>query len=188
MICRSLMPIDVADRRAVLYEAQNDHAASLARQRQPARDRCSAHACGNRYGLSCMKIQINKKEMRERWKKSHSFIKVSEEQFVRDWRAATGSSAEEAKSVYANIQPAAPRDQGLRRLRFLCARELYARPARDHPYSDRYPRHDRGRLGASACTRAPVWDSVTACSSTTRSASSTATTSRLKTKDTFSSR
>ena len=29
------------------------------------------------------------------------FYKVSEEQFVRDWRVATGSSEEEAKSVYA---------------------------------------------------------------------------------------
>ena len=32
------------------------------------------------------------------------FYKVSEEQFINDWRAATGSSIEEAKSVYANIR------------------------------------------------------------------------------------
>ena len=32
------------------------------------------------------------------------FSKVSEEQFINDWRAATGSSVEEAKSVYANIR------------------------------------------------------------------------------------
>ena len=32
------------------------------------------------------------------------FYKVSEEQFINDWRAATGSSVEEAKSVYANIR------------------------------------------------------------------------------------
>ena len=32
------------------------------------------------------------------------FYKVSEEQFVRDWRVATGSSEEEAKSVYAKIR------------------------------------------------------------------------------------
>ena len=32
------------------------------------------------------------------------FYKVSEEQYINDWRAATGSSIEEAKSVYANIR------------------------------------------------------------------------------------
>ena len=32
------------------------------------------------------------------------FFKVSEEQFVRDWCAATRRSADEAKKVYQNIQ------------------------------------------------------------------------------------
>ncbi len=44
------------------------------------------------------------------------FYKVSEEQFVRDWCTATGRSADEAKTVYAEHPAAAPRDQGLRRL------------------------------------------------------------------------
>ena len=37
-------------------------------------------------------------------KNQPQFYKVSEEQFINDWRAATGSSIEEAKSVSANIR------------------------------------------------------------------------------------
>lgn len=44
------------------------------------------------------------------------FFKVSEEQFVRDWCAATRRSADEAKKVYQNIRLPRPRDQGLCRL------------------------------------------------------------------------
>ena len=77
------------------------------------------------------------------------FYKVSEEQFINDWRAATGSSIEEAKSVYANIRLPRRATKGSAGYDFF-APESFARPARDDPYSDRYPRHDRGRLGASA--------------------------------------
>ena len=69
------------------------------------------------------------------------FFKVSEEQFVRDWCTATRRSADEAKKVYQNIR--LPR----RATKGSAGYDFFA-PARDHPYSDRYPRYDRGRLGA----------------------------------------
>ena len=78
------------------------------------------------------------------------FYKVSEEQFINDWRAATGSSIEEAKSVYANIRLPRRATKGSAGYDFFAPESFTLVPHGDDPYSDRYPRHDRGRLGASA--------------------------------------
>ena len=72
------------------------------------------------------------------------FYKVSEEQFINDWRAATGSSIEEAKSVYANIRLPRRATKGSAGYDFFAPESFTLVP------HDRYPRHDRGRLDASA--------------------------------------
>lgn len=47
------------------------------------------------------------------------FFKVSEEQFVRDWCAATRRSADEAKKVYQNIRLPRARPRALPAMIFL---------------------------------------------------------------------
>ena len=78
------------------------------------------------------------------------FYKVSEEQFVRDWRVATGSSEEEAKSVYAKIRLPRRATKGSAGYDFFAPESFTLVPQRNHPHPDRHSRHDRGRLGASA--------------------------------------
>ena len=72
------------------------------------------------------------------------FFKVSEEQFVRDWCAATRRSADEAKKVYQNIRLPRRATKGSAGYDFF-APESFTLVPHD---SDRYPRYDRGRLGA----------------------------------------
>ena len=52
------------------------------------------------------------------------FFKVSEEQFVRDWCAATRRSADEAKKVYQNIRLRAARPRVLPAMIFLRRKAL----------------------------------------------------------------
>ena len=73
------------------------------------------------------------------------FYKVSEEQFINDWRAATGSSIEEAKSVYANIRLPRRATKGSAGYDFFAPESFTL-----VPHETILIRHDRGRLDASA--------------------------------------
>ena len=99
------------------------------------------------------------------------FFKVSEEQFVRDWCTATRRSADEAKKVYQNIQLPRRATKGSAGYDFFAPESFTLVP------------HETILIPT-----VPVWASVTVCSLTIRSALSTATTLRLKMKDTFSLR
>ena len=101
------------------------------------------------------------------------FYKVSEEQFINDWRAATGSSIEEAKSVYANIRLPRRATKGSAGYDFFAPESFTLVPHETIliPTGIRVMIEDGW-----------VWASVIAFSSITRSASSTATISRQKTR------
>ena len=109
------------------------------------------------------------------------FYKVSEEQFINDWRAATGSSIEEAKSVYANIRLPRRATKGSAGYDFFAPESFTLVPHETIliPTGIRVMIEDGWVL---SFTRARVWASVIAFSSITRSASSTATISRQKTR------
>lgn len=115
------------------------------------------------------------------------FFKVSEEQFVRDWCAATRRSADEAKKVYQNIRLPRRATKGSAGYDFFAPESFTLVPHETSLFRPgiRVMIEDGWVL---SLYRVPVWASVTVCSLTIRSALSTATTLRLKMKDTFSLR